>query len=198
MKWNVELTEMIGSANWYGSVCWKSYLILQCSREFLADIFLALNQSIGEGMKNDPEIRRIGAESFQAVPFPSTPTPSVPREFCAPNQNFCSPLCLLKTSLPAKQLEQQGWAAVFWTTAVSLSGITLLSGHKECVLPLECFPCGHTVSGRGILSSAEKACTVPALMRNNSCRKCIMQNCKLRIFIQSEWGWVAASLALSC
>lgn len=103
-------------------------------------------------------------------------------------RTFCSPSCLPKTGLPAKQPEQQGWAAVSSATAVSLSGITLLSGHEECVLPLECFPCGHAVSGRGILSSAEKAFTVHTLMRNNSCRKCIMQDCKLRIFIQSEMG----------
>lgn len=195
MKWNPELTKMIRSANWYRSVYWKSCLMLQCPREFLADIFFALNQNIKEEMKSDPEITRTGW-NFPRYFLP--PSCNVPREFCMPDQNFCSPLCLLKTSIPAKQLEQQGWAAVFWTTAVSLSGITLLSGHEECVLPLECFPCGHTVSGRGILSSAEKACTVRALMRNNSFRKCIMQDCKLWIFIQSEWGWVAASLALSC
>lgn len=192
MWWNKTWTwqKMIGSANWYRTVYWKSCLTLQCLREF----FLALNQSIREGMKSDPEITRTDWN------FPSSSSLSHA-------MSLGNSACLIKTfavhyapktSLPAKQLEQQGWAAVFWTTAVSLSGITLLSGHKECVLPLECFPCGHTVSGRGILFSAEKACTVRALMRNNSCRKCIMQDCKLWIFIQSEWGWVAASLALSC
>lgn len=59
-----------------------------------------------------------------------------------PDQSYCRPLCRLKTSLPAKQLEQQGWAAVRRTTAVSLSGITLLSGHEECVLPRNVFLVG--------------------------------------------------------
>lgn len=121
--WNKTCTwqKMIGSANWYRAVYWKSCLTLQCLREFLADIFLALNQSIREGMKSDPEITRTGWN------FPSSSSLSHA-------MSLGNSACLIKTFAVHYAPKNKSSSKTAWTAGMGCSFL-----NYSCLLKWDYF-----------------------------------------------------------